>query len=40
MAEAQVFLRPNIFLKLNNAVGITSKASGWAPEIGVMFAFR
>jgi hypothetical protein len=40
IAEAQVFLRPNIFLKLNNAVGLTSKATDWAPEIGVMFSFR
>jgi hypothetical protein len=40
IAEAQVFLRPNIFLKLNNAIGLTSKATDWAPEIGVMFSFR
>jgi hypothetical protein len=40
ITEAQVFLRPNILLKLNNAFGITSKAAGWAPEIGVMFSFK
>ncbi|HEU5305530.1 MAG TPA: hypothetical protein VFU40_12850 [Gemmatimonadales bacterium] len=40
ITEAQVFLRPNIFLKLNNAVGLTSKATDWAPEVGVMFSFR
>ena len=40
ITEAQWFLRPNIFLKLNNAVGVTSKATDWAPEIGVMFSFR
>jgi hypothetical protein len=40
ITEAQVFLRPNIFLKLNNAIGLTSKAADWAPEIGVMFSFR
>ena len=26
-------------LKLNNAFGVTSKASDWAPEVGVLFAF-
>ena len=37
ITEAQVFLTPNVFLKLNNAFGLTSKAPDWAPEIGVMF---
>jgi hypothetical protein len=37
ITEAQVFLTPNLFLKLNNAFGVTSKAPDWAPEIGVMF---
>jgi hypothetical protein len=37
ITEAQVFLRPNIMLKLNNGVGLTSKAQGWAPEVGFMF---
>jgi hypothetical protein len=40
ITEAQVFLRPNLLLKLNNAFGLTSKATDWAPEIGVMFSFR
>jgi hypothetical protein len=40
ITEAQVFLTPKVFLKLNNAVGLTSKATDWAPEIGVMFVFR
>jgi hypothetical protein len=40
ITEVQVFLRPNIYLKLNNAFGLTSKAHDWAPEIGVMFSFR
>lgn len=40
ITEAQVFLRPNIMLKLNNAFGITPKAPGWAPEIGLAFFFR
>lgn len=40
ISEAQWFLRPNVFIKLNNAFGLTSKAADWAPEIGIMFAFR
>lgn len=40
ISEAQWFLRPNVFIKLNNAFGLTSKATDWAPEIGIMFAFR
>jgi hypothetical protein len=37
ITEGQIFLTPNIFLKLNNAFGVTSKAPDWAPEIGIMF---
>lgn len=40
ITEAQWFLRRDIFLKLNNAFGLTSKATDWAPEIGLMFSFR
>lgn len=40
ITEAQIFLRRNIVLKPNNAVGLTSKAPGWAPEVGLMFWFR
>ncbi len=36
ITEAQVFLSPNIFIKFNNAFGITGAATDWAPEIGVM----
>jgi hypothetical protein len=39
IGEAQVFLTPNIFLKLNDAFGATSKATDWAPEVGLMFSF-
>jgi hypothetical protein len=39
IGEAQVFLTPNIFVKLNNAFGVTSKAIDVAPEIGVMMVF-
>jgi len=38
--EAQWHIRQDrIIVKLNSAFGITSKATDWAPEIGVMFAF-
>lgn len=40
ITEAQWFLLPNIVLKLNNAIGVTSKATDWAPEIGLLFSFR
>ena len=26
-----------IFVKLNSAVGVTSKATDWAPEVGIVF---
>lgn len=40
ITEAQVFLTPKIVLKLNNAFGLTPKATDWAPEIGIAFTFR
>jgi hypothetical protein len=39
ITEAQLYLTPNIHVVLNSAFGITRKAAGWAPEIGVMFRF-
>jgi hypothetical protein len=39
ITEAQWHLADSIFLKLNNAFGITSKATDWAPEIGFLFSF-
>jgi hypothetical protein len=38
VTEAQWFLRPNVFVKVNNGVGLTSKATDWAPEVGILFA--
>ena len=35
--EVQWFLKPNVFLKFNNAFGLTSKATDYAPEFGLMF---
>jgi hypothetical protein len=40
ITEGQVVLTRHIVLKLNNAFGLTSKATGWAPEVGVMFRFQ
>lgn len=37
--EAQWHLTNRMFVKLNSAVGLTSKATDWAPEVGVMFRF-
>lgn len=39
ITEAQWHLASDLFLKLNNGLGLTSKATGWAPELGVMFGF-
>lgn len=39
ITEAQVHVSRRAFLKLNNAVGLTSKATDWAPEVGVVFRF-
>lgn len=39
IGEAQWHLSDRMFLKLNNAVGVTSKATDWAPEIGLMMSF-
>lgn len=39
ITEAQWHISDRVFLKFNNAFGITSKATDWAPEIGVMFRF-
>jgi hypothetical protein len=37
ITEAQWHFVPHAYLKLNNAFGLTSKAVGWAPEVGVLF---
>lgn len=37
ITELQWHLADFAFIKLNNAFGLTSKATDWAPEIGVMF---
>jgi hypothetical protein len=40
ITETQWSLHRNVRLKLNNSFGLTSKAAGWAPEVGIMFSFR
>lgn len=39
VGEAQISLRPNVILKVNNGFGVTSKATDWAPEVGLVFRF-
>lgn len=40
ITEAQLHFNDNIVLKLNNAFGVTSKATDWAPEVGILFSTR
>jgi hypothetical protein len=40
ITEAQVHLSDRVFVKLNNAFGITSKATDWAPEVGIIFSIH
>lgn len=38
--EAQWHIKTDkVIVKLNSAVGITSKAADWAPEVGILFSF-
>lgn len=37
IAEAQWHLTPNVFARFNSGFGLTSKATDWAPEIGIVF---
>jgi hypothetical protein len=39
IGEVQWHATPNIFFKINNGVGLSSKATDWAPEVGVVFSF-
>jgi hypothetical protein len=32
-------INDSVFIKVNSGIGLTSKATDWAPEIGVVFAF-
>lgn len=37
ITEAQLHLSPNMFIRFNNGLGLTSKATDWSPEVGVVF---
>ena len=39
ITELQLRLSRGLTVKLNNAFGITSKATDWAPEVGLLFSF-
>jgi len=39
ITEAQWHVTRNIFVRLNNGLGLTSKATDWTPEVGVVFTF-
>jgi len=37
ITEAQWHLTRNVFIRFNNGVGLTSKATDWTPELGILF---
>jgi hypothetical protein len=39
ITDLQFHLHPNAFVRINNALGVTSKATDYAPEVGVLFHF-
>jgi hypothetical protein len=39
IGELQWHITPRAFVRINNGIGLTSKATDWAPEIGVVFSF-
>jgi hypothetical protein len=39
ITEAQWHVLPHGYIKLNNGFGLTSRATDWSPEIGVLFTF-
>jgi hypothetical protein len=39
ITEAQWHVSRHAFVRLNNGLGLTSKATDWAPEIGIVFTF-
>ncbi len=36
ITEAQWHLSPRVFIRFNNGLGLTSKATDWAPEVGIV----
>lgn len=39
ITDLQFHVHPNAFIRINNAFGVTSKATDYAPEVGVLFHF-
>jgi hypothetical protein len=39
ITDLQFHIFPNAFIRLNNALGVTSKATDYAPEFGILFHF-
>jgi hypothetical protein len=39
ITEAQCHINGVVAVKLNNGLGLTSKATDWAPEVGILFTF-
>jgi len=37
ITEAQWHLSRNVFMRFNSGFGLTSKATDWAPEVGIVF---
>jgi len=37
ITEVQVHLGRHLFIKLNNGLGLTSRATDWSPEVGILF---
>jgi hypothetical protein len=37
--QVQWHLNDSVFIKVNSGIGLTSKATDWAPEVGVVFSF-
>ena len=35
--QLQWYLNDSVFIKVNSGIGLTSKATDWAPEVGVVF---
>lgn len=39
IGEIQWHVSRHVFVRINNGIGLTSKATDWAPELGVVFSF-
>lgn len=40
IADLQFHISGRVFIRVNNAFGVTSKATDYAPELGILFTFR